>query len=118
MLNHFPDRQRLSPVTMTIVRLEPVEGSNSVVGASLLRKQKGETVLIGQGGPSASMIIVLCSLQAAVQHNNERTAMWETGWNVCRGLQRSRVGSNACEGEEFFRNVRDGQASEYGVGQG
>ena len=111
LLNHLPDRQRLSPITMTIVRLEPVKGSNSVVGASLLREQKGKTVLIGESRQSASMIIVLRSLQAGMQDNNKRAARWETVWNVCGGLQRSRVGSNACQGEEFFRNVHDGQGS-------
>jgi hypothetical protein len=96
---------------MTIVSLEPVEGTNSVVGAALLREQKGETVLIGESGPPTSIVIVLCSLHTAVQHNNERAELSETGWNVCRALQRSRVGSNACYADEFFRNVRDGHAS-------
>jgi len=39
-------------------------------------------VLIGEGGPSASMIVVLRSLQAAVQHDDKRAARWKTVWNV------------------------------------
>ena len=93
VLDHVPDRERLTLAALAVTALKPVEAASRVVGALLLGEEQAEPEAVRQGRPAGAQIVLSCGLEAAVEHHDQGRRAWQWIGHIGVHAQAAGVGA-------------------------
>src|SRR4051794_19968695 len=95
VLDHVPDRERLAVVALAVLALKPVEAALRIVRGLLLWNEQGEAVAVRERRPACAIVVAGCSLEAAMENNNQGRRACRLIRHVGEHTQVARVGAKA-----------------------